>query len=431
MTTKVVFLVLLSLFYTSSTYELEQLNGTTGNPALLPVFRSPVQVPGFLSNILGDPEFMNLTHWYWSVNTSKVAEKVISLPPTGYLCDPDGKRFWVCQGEFCELEQNLDISGLFDLQHMGVEVKGTVTAITSLWPEDYASVNITVTFWSQSGEHETLVYETDIQRGGISTKITPSSIQFVQTQVLAGEYDFIVFKVQVWTQSNAGEILVGVSDLGLRLHYDYGVSQDVNDKFILLCGKPDLTTVSITSVQHTLGNDDQVFLLEGLQPQQYYYSGHQNNPKAFAYSYSAIKDPLSIEVYHTVFKNPSLKITRDQHLACTLELREGASCDSQARDDNGESSNVTFTYTLNSWSVRTEDIPWEDLIITTPTTPTIPTDESVLTAVVIGFCVLLVFAIASFVGMFIWQKLAKVSEDEVEEDLLGSKYFHDDLDSTI
>jgi hypothetical protein len=54
----------------------------------------------------------------------------------------------------------------------------------------------------------------------------------------------------------------------------------------------------------------------------------------------------------------------------------------------------------------------------------------VLTAVTIGFCVLLVFALASFIGMFIWQRVAKVA-DEVEEDLLGSKYFRDDLSSTI
>lgn len=145
--------------------------------------------------------------------------------------------------------------------------------------------------------------------------------------------------------------------------------------------------------------------------------------------------PESIVIYHTLFSGNSQKPVVHQ-LSCSIKLKPGKSCESQTVVEKG--MNTTFTYTLNSWERRR--IPWGDLVIPniTPVTPSgrLSTamsnfvDNGVLTAVMIGFCVLLVFAVASFVGMFIWQRVAKVT-DEVEEDLLGSKYFRDDLSSTI
>jgi hypothetical protein len=108
--------------------------------------------------------------------------------------------------------------------------------------------------------------------------------------------------------SKIPEVLVGISDLGMRLFIDYGPSH-ANNEFVLLCGKPgnflmgylftqaDIGIVSLTSVQRIEtpnGNEEQVFLLEGLQPQRYYYAGNERNSRSSAYSFSAVKVFISV-----------------------------------------------------------------------------------------------------------------------------------------
>lgn len=54
------------------------LNGTDPELAptpLLPIFRSPAHVPGFLKNILNNPSFKDTKHWFWT-NNSKIESKV-------------------------------------------------------------------------------------------------------------------------------------------------------------------------------------------------------------------------------------------------------------------------------------------------------------------------------------------------------------------
>jgi hypothetical protein len=198
------FWVLLSLSsFISVALDTSLVNATEEEQRpLLPIFKNPVHVPGFLKNILGSPSFEDLSHWFWTQNTSKIEDKVVqvyiitknqtvSLPPAGYVCNPSGPgRYWLCTSSYCELEQSLDVASVFfdwevsgtfcsarctHLQELGVEVTGTITALTSLWPEDYVSVNISATFWQGSDYSKLLLFESGLQPGKYITKLNPSS----------------------------------------------------------------------------------------------------------------------------------------------------------------------------------------------------------------------------------------------------------------
>lgn len=137
-------------------------------------------------------------------------------------------------------------------------------------------------------------------------------------------YDYAVFTVVVDTKSNSGgmnnvilclpfsEVLVAVSDLGLRLFFDYAPDKANNDEFVLLCGKPgkyiatylsnsytDVGSLSLTSIQTDVsdeGEKQEVFLLEGLQPQRFYYSGNTKRQRSSSYTFSAIMVSLDYQL---------------------------------------------------------------------------------------------------------------------------------------
>lgn len=135
----VIFCLLMS---TARTLDTSSLNATESVHTLatgpvLPIFRNPVRVPGFLKNILGSPTFEDQSYWFWHSNVSRIENEVIylsvqfsqgqvkSIPPSGYICGTNPSNlYWLCSGRHCELQQNLDVRDLiFDFNVCHKQIK--------------------------------------------------------------------------------------------------------------------------------------------------------------------------------------------------------------------------------------------------------------------------------------------------------------------
>jgi len=369
-----------------------------------------------------------------------VENQTVPVPPSGEMCGTEVTNdYWLCQADSCTLEQDLNVS-LLSLgdEEITVEVGGSIRAVTSLWPFDYASVTFVLTFWRLSdGNNEVLELPSGIQKGTLAVRVSPTGVIYSSCKrVYLPSFDFVTFVVQVTTSSYTGAVLVGVDNLKMRLYRNYSPNVDSNDFIQVVCDQPVVNSVAIafrkvapntlpfpsyaktdyalpskidvpTNSRITTTPSSDSFQLEGLQPQQYYFAGVQDQLHANGFSY-AVAGPETLITYHTYTDPLDPTHTADRFL-CNLQLYQPGTSKCTAPSQSGK--NVSFEYMLLEADVV--GIPWVDVLVPpAPLTP--PYDPRVLWIALISLAIFFVLGIASFIGLYVWQSREGDGDESLE-----------------
>eukprot|EP01126_Amoeba_proteus_P004479 TRINITY_DN11493_c0_g1_i8.p1 TRINITY_DN11493_c0_g1~~TRINITY_DN11493_c0_g1_i8.p1 ORF type:complete len:105 (-),score=13.75 TRINITY_DN11493_c0_g1_i8:1133-1447(-) len=100
--------------------------------------------------------------------------------PNGYLCgEKPGFSSWLCRSDLCHLSQLLDLSRVFT-DVISIQISTKVIAATSMWPTDYASLNITVILWNSDSEEKSMwTFPTGLQMALQTNLLSPIGVCFI------------------------------------------------------------------------------------------------------------------------------------------------------------------------------------------------------------------------------------------------------------